>query len=1153
MYNKQTVSRPLTASQHARRGRACYTLFIIHCSLTAAVAAPQQPRPNILFIAVDDLRPELGCYGADYIKSPNIDRLASQGMLFARAYCQFAICAASRSSLLTGLRPDTLRTEDNDTHFRDTTPGAVTLPQYFKQNGYTALYFGKIFHRGQEDDENSWSASPPTPALGAEGGGYQLPASREIVRKRRADAIARYGAGNTEGLAGGPAWEAADAPDNAYADGRNTDTALTALRELAAKPQQSFFLAVGYYKPHLPFVAPKKYFDLYAPGSVPLADNAAPPAGAPALARHSSFELRTRAGVPLTGPIDDATAHDLRRAYAACVSFIDAQVGRLLDELDRLGLRDNTIIVLWGDHGWHLGEQGIWGKATNYEAATRAPLIVRALGLEGRPPCRPSVSTSKTDATAAVPPAASHTTRALVEFVDVYPTLCDLAGLPVPARLEGKSFAPLLADPQRPWKSAAFSQFPAPALREWAARPLSDAMRGTLFGPLVTGVEAQLAREHGARYGRELFERHVTGYTMRTDRHRLVTWVDRRAPQGEPLAVELYDHETDPGETRNIAVLPENAALVAHLRAQWLATPSRRRRAKNSRFPRSARPARSVRSILSVLPVLFVLSVLCSPAHADHPRPVDRLQTEARGIHLLWSDGRPEEEQLLALPFIRGGQVVVQWADIEPRPGQYDFSKLDKRLAYFARKNQWCTIQINGNEKPSWLFNAVPRADEKFHHQVRDPKGTLMFWHPRFQAAHIAMLRAAAAHLRASPHRDRLLGIRMNFNAVGTEQFIVPQKYRNPKAWILPPNYKPDDPANASVPPYTDTVRETYATRVVETYKKEFSDWALVLVRNSIDDATLSKLDPDLRAGRLALFHTSSEAEPRTGPIERQYARFQDYARAGHTVAYAEPWASAWGEHGGKIDDRWCSPCQWNYWTLLFNMHCGVSFIGEYYGNLAFALTAKPPRIKTSNPKQQAAEFLAAYKWASPYIGRHNRPDEAPGAWIAFRENHTIKAANGVQSERLKLTRFTGDYTFLMERIGDNGVSNTDDSSKGIAPVGPEDERYGAFARVYPPGKYARLKLDARLLASLAQGRGATARVIYLDDTLDKTATISLHTPAGEHPLGAFPRAATGRWRTANFDLSPAALATASPDWQFAITAGDQPLTLHMLEIIRHP
>ncbi len=505
-------------------------------------------RPNVLFIAVDDLRPELGCYGVGYVKSPNIDRLAARGVLFERAYCQYAICGPSRASLLTGMRPDSLKIEDIDTYFRKTVPDVVTLPQHFKANGYRAVYYGKVFHARQEDEANSWNRRPAgTEPVRDSGGEYQLPENRALVQGRREAALKEFGPGGSDGLASGPSWESADRPDSAYGDGRTTDAALLAMKELS-KSEQPFFLAVGFRKPHLPFIAPKKYFDLYHAADIPLADAPRAPVDAPSIALHRSFELRTRSNIPTSGPLSDDLARELRRAYAACTSFVDAQVGRLLSRLDELGLSEKTIIVFWGDHGWHLGEQGMWGKATNYEMATRAPLIVVAPGAKGN----------------------GSRSFALVEFVDVFPTLCRIAGLPLPATLEGTSFAPLLDAPDTPWKKAAFSQFPSPALREWAARPLSPGMRKTFFGPLIAGVESQLKAEYGSRFDQAIFDRDLMGYTMRTTRYRYTVWVDRRYPTAEPYSVEVYDHLQDPLETRNVADSPEYGSVVNELRSQWL-------------------------------------------------------------------------------------------------------------------------------------------------------------------------------------------------------------------------------------------------------------------------------------------------------------------------------------------------------------------------------------------------------------------------------------------------------------------------------------------------------------------------------------------------------------------------------------------------------
>lgn len=523
--------------------------FISAASLLSfACASYAAKTPNVLFIAVDDLRPDLGCYGVLAVKSPNLDKLASEGRLFDRAYCQYAICGPSRASLLTGLRPNTLKIADIDTFFRKTVPDCVTLPQYFRQNGYETLYIGKVFHPGQTDDAYSWNRRIPLPGKGRSNSGeYKLAESRAIVQQRHEEVVARFGTNaDIQGMNCGPAWEAADVPDSEYVDGRIADGAIAALREI--KDGKPFFLGVGFHRPHLPFVAPKKYFDLYDPAKLELTDVRNPPANGPTIALHSSFELRTRTLVPVNGPIDAATSRELLRAYYACASFVDVQIGRVLAELDALDLRDNTMIVVWGDHGWHLGEYGIWGKATDFEVATRVPLIVWTPDMMKR----------------------GTKTEGLVEFVDIYPTLCELGGLPIPPGLAGRSFVPQLTDPAASGKDAAFSQFPCPALREWAARPLSPAMHQTYFGPIITNVEAKLKIEFGDRYDADLFSNDLTGYTMRTDRYRLTLWLDDRDLTGPPLAVELYDHMTDPHETVNVAGRPANAVLVKTLTARLL-------------------------------------------------------------------------------------------------------------------------------------------------------------------------------------------------------------------------------------------------------------------------------------------------------------------------------------------------------------------------------------------------------------------------------------------------------------------------------------------------------------------------------------------------------------------------------------------------------
>ena len=264
---------------------------------------------------------------------------------------------------------------------------------------------------------------------------------------------------------------------------------------------------------------------------------------------HASFELRTRHGIPKSGPIGEDLARTLLHGYYACVSYVDAQIGLMINALEKAGVRDNTIIIVWGDHGWHLGDMGIWGKATNYEIATRVPLIIWTPDMKVR----------------------GKSTNALVELVDMYPTLCELSDLPLPGHLEGRSFAPLLNNLEQPWKKAAFSQFPNPALREWAANPLSEGMRKTFFGPLIREVEKGIIKQQGETWDRDLFENHLMGYTMRTDRYRLVSWLDYRDPDAKPLFVELYDHKKDPDERVNIASRAprEVASLLTQMKAGW--------------------------------------------------------------------------------------------------------------------------------------------------------------------------------------------------------------------------------------------------------------------------------------------------------------------------------------------------------------------------------------------------------------------------------------------------------------------------------------------------------------------------------------------------------------------------------------------------------
>lgn len=520
--------------------------LLTFCLLTTfATQAFAVDKPNILFIAVDDLRPELGCYDSPIAVTPNLDALAKGGLLFNRAYCQQAICRPSRASLMTGSRPETTGLFHNYVGLRDLQPDILTLPEHFVANGYESAYCGKIFHKGDTDEGRSWSRNPVKWVKGIKkpSGPYALPENNKMKADNMKAMLAKYGEAARRGLAAGPAYEKADVPDTSYVDGYNTQLAIATMKEMAAS-DKPFFLGIGYKLPHLNWCAPAKYWDMYDPAKIPMATETQAPQNGAAMGLHASFELRTRAGIPKTGPLGEDLSRTLKHAYLASTSYVDAQIGNMISALEEAGLRDNTIIVVWGDHGWHLGDMGVWGKATNYEIATRVPMMIWTPNMKTR----------------------GARTDALVELVDIFPTLCELAGVAKPAHLEGHSFVPLLEDPNKPWKKAAFSQYPNPALREWAANPLSQGMRETWFGPLITEVEDRIRAQQGDKWNRELFEEHLMGYTMRTDRYRLVVWQDHRNRKLDPVYIELFDHKNDPQETTNIAA--DKPKLVERLTKQ---------------------------------------------------------------------------------------------------------------------------------------------------------------------------------------------------------------------------------------------------------------------------------------------------------------------------------------------------------------------------------------------------------------------------------------------------------------------------------------------------------------------------------------------------------------------------------------------------------
>lgn len=385
--------------------------------LSTVVPLAAQTKKNILLIAVDDLKPNIGAYGDTIAKTPNIDRLAARGLRFDRAYTNQALCSPSRNALMVGIRPGSLGIYDLATNFRKAAPDAVTLPQYFIQHGYRAENLGKIYHIGQgnQDDAASWSVPRA-----------QLPAQTYALEANRPP---QSGGQERDPLRNrGAATESADVSDDTYIDGKIADEAIRRLEAAKQREGTPFFLATGFIRPHLPFVAPKKYWDLYDRTKLKLPELRKPPEGSPAAATRPNGELAAYKDTKDANSLSEEKQLELLHGYYAAASYTDTQIGKVLDALDRLGLTDSTIVILWGDHGWHLGDHGYWGKFTNYEQATRIPFIIAAPGVT-----KPG----------------SHTTS-LAQSVDLYPTLVELNGLPAPQTspsLEGKSLVPVLKDP----------------------------------------------------------------------------------------------------------------------------------------------------------------------------------------------------------------------------------------------------------------------------------------------------------------------------------------------------------------------------------------------------------------------------------------------------------------------------------------------------------------------------------------------------------------------------------------------------------------------------------------------------------------------------------------------------------------------------------
>lgn len=447
-----------------------------------ATFLPASERPNVLFIAVDDLRPELGSYGTK-AKTPNIDALANSGLQFNRAYCNQAVCGASRVSLMTGLYPEfTGERTYHVTDWRKRWEDVVTLNQHFLANDYNVVGLGKIYHGtgGPGVDPQNWSEWLRVTATQ-----YASPESRKQIR------VSRSSAPGGRDRRRGPATESADVPNDTYADGKRAVLGAEKLAELA-KNEKPFFLAVGFTKPHLPFVAPKRFWDLYDRDDFSMPSNLGVPPGYPSYASNvNAGELRSYSDIPerISPSAFPASLNKrLIHGYYACVSYLDHNIGLLLNALAESGKADNTIVVFWADHGWKLGDHSSWCKHTNFECDTRVPLIIRVPGKHKD----------------------QHQTDALVELVDLFPTLCELSGLSMPAHLQGKSFVPTINNPKLSHRAFAYSSYP-----------------------------------HGRRGAKP-----VVGHSIRTDRFRYTEWWER----GSDLIVDsvLTDLAVDPGEITNV-------------------------------------------------------------------------------------------------------------------------------------------------------------------------------------------------------------------------------------------------------------------------------------------------------------------------------------------------------------------------------------------------------------------------------------------------------------------------------------------------------------------------------------------------------------------------------------------------------------------------
>jgi len=492
--------------------------------LAANLVAQETQKPNILFIAIDDLKPTLGAFDDSFAVTPNLDTFSENATVFLNNHCQWAVCGPARASLMTGKRPDATKVRDLKTKMRDVNPDILALPEYFKQNGYETAALGKVLHGAKDDDPQSWSI----PFIHDDELPYSLvtgaPADFQYQNKKTHEAFNTLMEKKKNGaklnvrkqlnkLGMRPSVENENVPDDAYSDGAIAKQSIELLKGFKENNTQ-FFLTIGFRKPHLPFVAPKKYWDLYQRNDIKLAAYQKHAVGAPEYAYHNFGELRNysdiKENLDKNGAVIEKKQRELIHGYYASVSYVDAQLGKVLDYLKASGLDKNTIVVLIGDHGWHLGDHGLWNKHSNYEQATRTPMYVMT------PNGKRGVKNSSP-----------------TELIDVFPTICDFSGLEIPTQLQGKSLLPIVEGDALSVKTSALSQWPV----KWS--------------------------------GKEKM-----GYALRNNRYRYVEWHvgnykdSKDYMNGKVASVELYDYEKDPLETKNLANEPEYKDVVAQLKKE---------------------------------------------------------------------------------------------------------------------------------------------------------------------------------------------------------------------------------------------------------------------------------------------------------------------------------------------------------------------------------------------------------------------------------------------------------------------------------------------------------------------------------------------------------------------------------------------------------